>query len=84
MSLYSFKNLFYCTGVTTPEDLIEDDEWERMVEAEHSRVMRKAKEAEVEREREHKISIGIGDNQNRTIACVFFLHGACIIWIYPL
>lgn len=44
----------------TPKDLQDDDEWERMVQEEHSRVMRKAKHEKIQRERQELIDIGVG------------------------
>lgn len=51
--------LYFGAGVDTPEDLRDDDEWERTVEEEHRRVMQKAKAEKKQREREEQLSLGI-------------------------
>lgn len=56
-----FPIVFFAAGVTTPDGMIGDEEYERAIEDEYERVMLKTKHASRLEERERLIQLGGGE-----------------------
>lgn len=56
-----FVALSFCAGVTTPEHLIGDDDYELSIEEEYERVMIKAKNIKKREDRKRLIRLGFGE-----------------------
>ena len=61
MGVYFFRVLSFHQGVTTPEAMIGDEEYERAIEDEYERVMQKTKNVNRLEERERLIQLGRGE-----------------------